>query len=141
MKRIIPNLVTDDCLKQVNFYIDVLGFKFVMGVVAGTHDVVVTLADDQPLDFALLACGDVDVMLTSRKSFQQDFPKSHLEKLPDNISLYIEVDDISAFYALLKDQAMIIKPLHTTFYGMREFYLRDADGYLLGFAEQVKAKA
>jgi uncharacterized glyoxalase superfamily protein PhnB len=32
----------------------------------------------------------------------------------------------------------IAMPLHTEFYGMKEFAVFDPDGYLLIFAEQVK---
>jgi len=31
----------------------------------------------------------------------------------------------------------IVQDLATTWYGMREFYIRDLDGYLLGFGEKA----
>lgn len=31
---------------------------------------------------------------------------------------------------------LMVKELSTTWYGMNEFYIRDNNGYVLGFAEQ-----
>lgn len=39
---------------------------------------------------------------------------------------------------ILKKKVEIAKELSTTWYGMNEFYIRDNNGYILGFAEQKK---
>ena len=45
-----------------------------------------------------------------------------------------QVDDIEALYKGIKDKAAIIEDLHTTFYGAREFCIRDSGGHVLTFA-------
>jgi 5-bromo-4-chloroindolyl phosphate hydrolysis protein len=39
-------------------------------------------------------------------------------------------------YQVLKSKVEIVKELHTTFYGMQEFYFKDCNGYILAFAER-----
>ena len=40
-------------------------------------------------------------------------------------------------YEELKEKVTIIKDMRTTFYGKREFYIRDCNGYILTFAGGV----
>jgi uncharacterized glyoxalase superfamily protein PhnB len=39
-------------------------------------------------------------------------------------------------YENLKDKVTVVKELHTTWYGMQEFYVKDCNGYILGFSQQ-----
>ena len=52
------------------------------------------------------------------------------------MSLYIDVDDVDSLYASIKDRVTIAKDLGTTFYGAREFHVRDCNGCLVGFAQR-----
>ncbi len=52
------------------------------------------------------------------------------------MSLYIDVDDVDSLYATIKDRDTGGKDLGTTFYGAREFHIRDCSGYLVGFAHR-----
>jgi uncharacterized glyoxalase superfamily protein PhnB len=49
---------------------------------------------------------------------------------------YIDVENIEETYKQLEGRVEIAKTLETTWYGMREFYIRDCNGYILGFAER-----
>ena len=47
----------------------------------------------------------------------------------------IEVEDIEALYQEIKSKTDVMIELNTAWYGMREFYVKDCNGYILGFAE------
>jgi uncharacterized glyoxalase superfamily protein PhnB len=48
--------------------------------------------------------------------------------------LYIQVDNLDAILAALKDVPKVM-PERTTFYGMREFAVQDPAGHFLTFAQ------
>ncbi len=139
MKKLTPQLIVDDVLKSVAFYSDVFGFKFIMGVETGSREVVVSWMDEQPLDWAVMNCGEVELIFESRNYAKEHFPQRVLAPHSDVISLYIEMEDIQEFYAILKGKVSVLKKLSTTFYGMQEFYVRDCNGYVIGFAEKAGA--
>jgi len=56
--------------------------------------------------------------------------------LGDSVSFYIEVEAINALYQEIKPKAEVVKELETAWYGMQEFYIKDCNGYILGFAER-----
>ena len=41
-------------------------------------------------------------------------------------------------YGTIKDRADIVFDMRTTFYGMREFGIRDGNGYVVVFAQRVQ---
>jgi hypothetical protein len=45
------------------------------------------------------------------------------------------VDNVDDFYRSLKDRVEIVKGLHDTFYGMREFIIREVNQFWLTFAQ------
>lgn len=54
------------------------------------------------------------------------------------LEVYIEVENLEDFYNEIKEKVEIVKEFSNTWYGMNEFYIRDNNGYILGFAEQKK---
>lgn len=87
-------------------------------------------------DYAMMRRGEVFVMFMEENCFQEDLP--FLKGVPNGASLsfYIDVEGINALYESLKDKVEIVKELHTTWYGMDEFYIEDCNGYVLGFGEK-----
>ena len=47
-----------------------------------------------------------------------------------------EVEKLEDFYNKIREKVNVVKELSTTWYGMNEFYIRDNNGYILGFSEQ-----
>lgn len=52
-------------------------------------------------------------------------------------TIYFTVPDVDDLHALIKDKVAIAWPLQQMRYGSREFGLRDCNGHLLGFQQQV----
>ena len=51
---------------------------------------------------------------------------------------FIEMDDLDEFYEKAKIVGEIVQEKHETFYGTKEFSMRDINGYVLMFAERIK---
>ncbi|MDR1959788.1 MAG: hypothetical protein LBQ54_12220 [Planctomycetaceae bacterium] len=48
----------------------------------------------------------------------------------------MEADEIENFHYEVRDRNIVTTELKTTWYGMREFDLKDNNGYVPGFAEK-----
>ena len=137
MKRLTPQLCVNDVIQSVTFYSDVFGFKFIMGAESGSREITVSWREDQPLDWAIMNSGDVEIIFQSRDYLKTHFPKRSLSAHCDQAAFYIEMEDLREFYTILKGKVTVVKDISTTFYGMREFYVRDCNGYIIGFAEKA----
>ncbi len=135
-QKLTPNLMVADVVQTVTFYRDHLGFQLVMAVPLAS-EAVVTQLDGRPMQYALVQRDGVELMFQQRESLRRELPQ-----LPSTIgaslTLYCEVTDLATWAAQLP-ASLLVKPLATTFYGMRELYLRDLNGYILCLAEPVSA--
>ncbi len=137
MKKITPNLMVEDVNRTVEFYKDVLGFEFVFGVPEGSQEEVTSWPEEWSLDFAMMKCGTVEIMVQARRSLTEELPELKGKEIGGSVTFYIEIDGIQEWYERTRNKATIIKDLHTTFYGMQEFYIQDCNGYILALAEKA----
>jgi len=127
-KSLNPNLGVDDVAKAVEFYTNVLDFALVNKV-----------EQEGKMVWAMVQGGGVTLMfehLDSVKSWTKD-PNANSANV--SFSLYINITGVEEFWKRLKEQTNVVQQLFTTFYGAREFTIRDPFGYLLTFAEDVTA--
>lgn len=124
LKKLTPNLMVEDVARTLNFYREVLGFEVVM-----------TLPEQAPFDFAIMKRDGVELMFQSRTSLSENVPALAGIPIGASQTLYIEVTGLDALYPQLRDRVEIVVDLHTTFYGTQEFYFRDLNGYILSFSE------
>lgn len=115
-----PMLETSDVSATVKYYQGILGFE-----------IVETLGEGRSMHWACVRHGPVVLMFISRDK-RSDQPHPVLTG-----SLYIYTDDVEALWRELKPKAKIESPLTTSNYGMREFGLRDNNGYLLRFGQNA----
>ncbi len=137
MKKITPNLMVEDVNRTVEFYKDVLGFEFVFGVPEGSQEEVTSWPEERSLYFAMMKCGIVEIMVQARRSLTEELPELKGKEIGGSVTFYIEIDGIQEWYERTRNKATIIKDLHTTFYGMQEFYIQDCNGYILALAEKA----
>ena len=135
-KKLTPNLSVKNVKDAILFYRDILGFKLEMSVPNNKNIIEQNISEGKIYDYAMMSKDDVFVMLLEENCFKKDMPS--LNALPQGASLllYIDVDDINALYDSLKEKVEIVKDLETTWYGMKEFYIKDCNGYILGFGEK-----
>jgi uncharacterized glyoxalase superfamily protein PhnB len=132
LKSATPNFFVDDVAATGGWYRDTLGFEFSLGVIAGTQDAAFE-ATGQPLAFAMMKCGGVELMFQSYDSVEEDLSGVSAGS-GDSVALYVDVDDVDALYAELAAKVDLIVDLRDTFYGAREFHFRDCNGVLIGYA-------
>ena len=136
-KKLTTNMMVKDVNRTVDFYSDVLGFEFVMGVPENSQQIVTTRQEDKTLDFAIVKCGNVEMMFQAKTSMAEEIPQLRGTKIGGSVTFYIEAENVKELYAKLRDNVIIIKEIQTTFYGKQEFYIRDCNGYILTFAGTV----
>ena len=124
LKKLTPNLMVEDVEQTLSFYRDVLGFQ-----------VLTTLPESAPFDFAIAQRDGVELMFQSRTSLSENVPALTGTRIGASQTFYIEVTGIRDLYQQLRDKVEIVVDFHTTFYGTQEFYFRDINGYILSFSE------
>jgi uncharacterized glyoxalase superfamily protein PhnB len=126
IKKMTPNLYTDDVEACVRFWVDRLHFEKTMEVPG----------DGGSLAFAALQKGPIELMYGSYASLEKDAAVAPSYRR-GTAFLFLEVEDLDAVFAAMKG-APIVAPVHKTFYGSTEFTVQDPAGHLITFAEFAK---
>jgi len=85
--------------------------------------------DDGEMNWASLSFGSAEVMLNAGGQ-----PSSSPRR---EVDLYVHVDDIAEFHERLKGRVEVVEAPHETFYGMREFIIRDPNRFWITFGQPV----
>ena len=133
MESMIANLMVSDMSRSLDFYCEHLGFTLRMGINCD-HQTFTDGVIRDDLIFAMLAHGSVELMLQRNDSFAEDVPVFSADTAPGGtFTLYIRGESADELVDRLPGSVEIIKGPVTTWYGMRELYIRDPDGYVLAF--------
>ncbi len=135
IKKMNPNLAVADVRRTVLFYAEHFGFELVMAVPESQDGVEQTLAEGKIYAYALMAHGGVELAFQQAASFAHDVPLAKGLPVAASVSFYFEVEGIDDFYAKTKQAVKGTSDLKLAWYGMKEFYVPDNNGYILGFAE------
>jgi uncharacterized glyoxalase superfamily protein PhnB len=128
LKALTLNLMVENVQRSVDFYNRIFGFE-----------VITSVPGENELIFALVKRDEVSLMFQSMKSFQESLPQYKDTKTGGSVLMYIDVIKIHEVYELAKKgKAEIIVGMHETFYGTNEFSIRDCDGYLVCFAQNIE---
>ena len=138
MIDLTPNLAVSDIKETIAFYRDILGFELVMAVPEDRSDFAPVLSEEKKYVYAQLKSGDAEVMIQEIGSIKEDVG-DFFDKIGASVSLYMRMEDVDGFYEKLSGKVEVVKELETTWYGMREFYIKDNNGYILAFASQVQS--
>jgi uncharacterized glyoxalase superfamily protein PhnB len=115
LNSVVPLLTVPDIGQAVRFYVDVLGFY----------------CANQMEGWACVEKDGVEVMFA--------LPNEHIpiDKPQLTGSIYFKSDDVDSLWKLLKDKATVVYPIENFDYGMREFAIRDINGYCLQFGQPI----
>jgi uncharacterized glyoxalase superfamily protein PhnB len=80
-------------------------------------------------NWAKLSFEDSEIML--------DSGGKHSSEQRREVDLYITIANLNEFYKHLNPQIEIVEEPHDTFYGMREFVIRDINGFWITFGQPV----
>jgi len=137
IKSLTPNILVEDVQKTVEFYIDLLGFAYVMGV-DDEKQLYLEYNKDQALGFVILQKESTQLMFQSISNANSDLGASlKRDSSITNIALYFEIEGFDDFYEKIKNIVTIVNEPRHTFYGMKEFFIKDNDGNFVGFAEKL----
>ena len=123
--KITPILIVDEIEPSLNFWVSKLGFEKTVEVPEGDK-----------LGFVILQKEGAEVMLQTRSSVRKD-AGSAAEAIFTGSNLYIEVDSFPDALERVKG-AEVVVPERTTFYGMREIWVREPGRNVLGFAARAE---
>lgn len=115
-EKVVPMIHVPDVRATVNWY-QSIGFN-----VQNTYS-----DDGDGLSFGMVSFGKSEVMFNEggRPSTEQR----------REVDLYVYADDVDGLYDSLKDRVEVVQALYDTFYGMREFIIRDNNRFWITFGQ------
>ncbi len=123
LKRITPALMVEDIKATIAFYEDLLGFELVL-----------TVPSKDQIDWALMKCGEVEIMFHSKTGHAAK--KDH--DRAGTLTFHLEGEGVKELYNALRTKAKITRHLYPTFYGTNEFSMLDCNGCVLVFSEKIE---
>ena len=127
VKKITPILFAQKLEPCIRFWTERLGFQKTVEVPEGDK-----------IAFAILEKNRLELMYQSFASAEKDNAATGAAARQGPSFLYIEVEDLNAALEAAKE-AEIVMPVRTTFYGAKEFGVKDPAGHYLIFAQQDAA--
>uniref|UniRef100_UPI003217109A VOC family protein n=1 Tax=uncultured Draconibacterium sp. TaxID=1573823 RepID=UPI003217109A len=135
--KLTPNFEVNNIKETVDFYSKYFGFKLVMAVPESQDGIEQTFAENKEYVYAMVQKDNVELFFQRSDSFKQDVEFMAGLPIGASVSFYMDIEGIKDFYDTLKNENLQLTELKTTWYGMQEFYLKDINGYVLGFAEKA----
>jgi uncharacterized glyoxalase superfamily protein PhnB len=129
-KKLTPNLLVASVERSLAFYVDTLGFA--RGL---------TVPEQSPFVFASVTGGTLEIFFNDAATAVKEYPAFTGKPIGATGTMFIEMEGIDAFHDAVKPKVKITMPIHTQWYGMREFAIEDPDGYVITFAERVPQKS
>lgn len=117
IRKLTPMLWTEELQESITFYTEILGFACV--------------EYNEEWQWACLQKDEAELMLA--------YPNRHTHygKIGFSGSFYFETEDVQALWEQLKDTAEVVYGLEAFEWDMKEFAIKDNNGYLLQFGEHL----
>ena len=127
IKKITPLLFAQEIEPCIQFWAERLGFNKTAEVPEG-----------EKLGFVILEKDGLELMYQSYASVEKDNAATAQAVRKGPTFLYIDVDDLNTALAATQG-AEVVMPIRSTFYGSREFGIKDPVGHFIIFAQQGAA--
>ena len=135
MKSIILNLAVNDIASTIKYYQENFDFELQMLVDESKTIFDTEIKKELNYIWAMINKDNISIMLQNTESLKEDVGV-FFDKIGASLTLYIEVENVDELYLKIKDKVSIYKEIDTTWYGQKEFYIKDINGYILGFASK-----
>jgi len=123
VKKVTAVLLVPEIEPCLKFWVDRLGFEKTVEV-----------PDGSKLGFVTLQKGSVELMYQTYASVEKDNPSSLQGIQRGPTFLYIEVENLDTVLEAMKGVPLSM-PVRTTFYGAKEFGVKDPAGHSITFAQ------
>jgi uncharacterized glyoxalase superfamily protein PhnB len=123
--KITPILFVDAIEPSLEFWVGRLNFEKITEVPEGNQ-----------LGFVILKKGESEIMLQTRESIKKDASAASRTMLSMTSCLYIEVDSFADTLDRVNGSEVLVQQ-RDTFYGMREIFVREPQGQIVGFAARI----
>ena len=117
-QEVVPMMHVPDVSATVDWYASI-GFKLVR-----------QNEEDGEINWAALTFGNSELMFNSGGKPSTDHRRE--------VDLYIHAANVDDLYRRLRERVQVVETVHDTFYGMREFIIRDFNGFWITFGEPVR---
>ncbi len=87
--------------------------------------------EDGQMNWASLSFGNGEVMLNEGGKVSTQHRRE--------VDLYALTENVDELYRRLKDRVEVVEGPHDTFYGMREFIIRDINRFWITFGQPIQA--
>ncbi|MFZ6013509.1 MAG: bleomycin resistance family protein [Bacteroidota bacterium] len=138
INKLTPNFEVSDIKKTVSFYMENFAFNLIMAVPETQDGIEQSLSPGKEYVYAMMQKDNIELMFQRSDTFKKDVVFSKGFPIGASVSFYMEIEKIKEFYETAKNKGLPITELRSTWYGMQEFYMKDLNGYILGFAEKTE---
>ncbi|MCC7126922.1 MAG: VOC family protein [Acidobacteria bacterium] len=90
-----------------------------------------SVVDGGEMSWALMSMGRSEVMFNAG-----GHPSTSHRR---EVDLYVHAENVAVLFESLKTRAEVVKGIHDTFYGTREFIVRDPNRFWVTFAEEASS--
>lgn len=135
MESMTINFAVEDICKTVNYYQKNFGFALQMAV-DQEKGFDTEINESKKYLWAMLQSCNVSMMLQAKESLLEDVG-FFFNTLGASVTFYCHVKNVEALYKTVQHNVTIFKPIETTWYGQKEFYVQDLNGYILCFSQSA----
>ncbi len=137
INQLVPNFAVQNIKDTVVFYQEHFDFELIEAVPESLDGADKVLAENKDYVFAMMKKDNIELMFQRTDSFKADVVFAETDNIGASASFYLRSEGIDELYKSLKDKKLEMTELKTTWYGMKEFYIKDLNGYILCFAEKA----
>lgn len=139
LNSLVVNMAVRNIQESYLFYKENFGFELVDAVVANSleyKEITTELKNDVEYQWAMVKKDNTFIMFQTVSSIKEDIG-NFFETIGASLTFYLTIDDVENLYLTIKNKVKIVKEIETKFYGMKEFYIQDCNGYILGFGSKA----
>jgi uncharacterized glyoxalase superfamily protein PhnB len=120
-QTVVPMIHVPDVSATVDWYTSI-GFKLIRHNEA-----------DGEINWAKLLFGNSELMINAGGKRSDNHRR--------DVDLYITTDNVDDLYRRLKGRVQVVEDIYNAFYGMREFIIRDINGFWVTFGQPVQTNS
>ncbi len=138
IQDITTNIMVEDVEETVRFYNEVLWFWIIFTVDDQKNTWFWEILETWNIIFAQVWDEKNKIMIQQKQNLASEIKQLEWVPIWASMSFYITVEDIDTYYKRYSKKWIIIRDLETSWYGMKEFVIKDNSWYILMIGEQDK---